>query len=118
MPSLPALPDPTTTAVTELTERCAMLAAWVGEQDDLRVLDEARKWLAGVEAYLARKGQAGPAQTAARLTEARIVGMLMQEMAAAVEQEVGRARHMQVPSCPDGCEAPGHGPADSDAVAA
>ena len=74
--SLPALPDPTTTAVTVLVERCAMVAEWAAEQTDTQVLDEARKWLAALEVYLARKGQAGPAQTAGRLTEARIGELL------------------------------------------
>jgi len=41
--SLPALPDPTTTAVTVLVERCAMVAEWAAEQTDTQVLDEARK---------------------------------------------------------------------------
>lgn len=70
--SLPALPQPGMLAVSALHERCAAVAAWAEGESDLGRLEEARRWMAVVEAYLAPKKAAGPAMTAARLIEARI----------------------------------------------
>lgn len=70
------LPDPRTLAVTAAQARCAEIVEWANATDDVDALDEARHWLAAVEEYLSRKNAEGPAQTAARMIEARIGDVL------------------------------------------
>lgn len=69
---LPALPDPLTATVAAMHDGCRRVEQWMTDTDDLAALDEARHWLAAVETYLEAKGAQGPAQTTARLLEARI----------------------------------------------
>jgi hypothetical protein len=45
-------------------------------------------------------------------------GTALVELDRLTAREVQRALAMTAPACPDGCEAPGHGPADDEAVAA
>jgi hypothetical protein len=71
-----ALPDPTSIAVASAQMRCRELVEWANATDDLGQLDEARQWLSAVEEYLSHKNAEGPAQTAARLIEARIGDVL------------------------------------------
>lgn len=70
------LPDPRSLAIADLWTRCEQLTAWAASADDLGQLDHARAWLAAVEEYLRRREAEGPAQTAARLLEARIGDVL------------------------------------------
>lgn len=72
----PALPDPQTSTVALLHERCDEIAEWCETIADVPVLEEARRQVSAIEDYLAAKGTAGPAQTAARLLEARIGELL------------------------------------------
>lgn len=67
-----ALPDPRTLAVSSAQAWCAEIVERANATDDVSMLDEWRHWLAAVEEYLSRKNAEGPAQTAARLVEARI----------------------------------------------
>lgn len=67
-----ALPDPTTATVAAMHDGCRRVEAWMADVDNVSVLDEARHWLAAVERYLEAKDAQGPAQTTARLLEARI----------------------------------------------
>lgn len=70
------LPDPRSLAVTAAHARCAEIVEWANGTEDLSALDEARKWLGAIEEYLGHKQAEGPAQTAARLLEARIGDVL------------------------------------------
>lgn len=72
----PALPDPLTATVAAMHEGCRRVEQWMTETDDVAALDEARHWLAAVETYLEAKDAQGPAQTTARLLEARIGELL------------------------------------------
>lgn len=73
---LPALPDPSTATVATMHGACGRLTEWMNTTNDVEQLDEARHWLAAVERYLEAKDAQGPAQTAARLLEARIGELL------------------------------------------
>lgn len=74
--TISALPDPATATVAAMHDACRRVEAWMTETRDLAVLDEARDWLAAVERYLEAKDAQGPAQTTARLLEARIGELL------------------------------------------
>jgi hypothetical protein len=69
---LPALPDPAVATVAAMHDGCRRVEQWMSETVDVAALDEARHWLAAVETYLSAKNAEGPAQTTARLLEARI----------------------------------------------
>ena len=71
-----ALPDPSTVTVAALTEHCAEVVRWSKAVESVSRLEEAREWLDAVETYLSHKNAEGPAQTAARLLEARIGDVL------------------------------------------
>jgi hypothetical protein len=58
---------------------CRRVEAWMSETTNVAELDEARHWLAAVERYLEAKDAQGPAQTTARLLEARIGELLPRE---------------------------------------
>lgn len=79
MSLLPALPEPSTATVTAMHDGCRRVEMWMSETDDVAMLDEARHWLAAVETYLSAKQAEGPAQTTARLLEARIGDLLPRE---------------------------------------
>lgn len=70
------LPEPATATVGAMHDGCRRVEMWMTETDDVMALDEARHWLAAVEAYLSAKNAEGPAQTTARLLEARIGELL------------------------------------------
>ncbi|MFH1554591.1 MAG: DNA methyltransferase [Pseudomonadota bacterium] len=74
--ALPMLPDPTAATVEAMHDGCRRVETWMTETDDVAQLDEARHWLAAVETYLEGKHAQGPAQTSARLLEARIGSLL------------------------------------------
>lgn len=74
--ALPALPDPSTATVAAMHNACRGVEAWMNETRDVADLNEARHWLAAVEEYLSHKQAEGPAQTTARLLEARIGELL------------------------------------------
>lgn len=74
--ALPALPEPDVSTVAAMHDGCRRIEAWMTETRDVAALDEARHWLAAVEKYLEAKGAQGPAQTTARLLEARIGALL------------------------------------------
>lgn len=80
MSLLPSLPDPTTATVAAMHRGCREVEAWMAETADVARLDEARHWLAAVETYLSAKQAEGPAQTTARLLEARIWELLPREV--------------------------------------
>lgn len=69
---LPTLPVASESTVAALHDGCRRLEAWMTETQDVAALDEARQWLDAVETYLSHKNAEGPAQTTARLLEARI----------------------------------------------
>lgn len=74
--ALPMLPDPSDATVAAMHDGCRRLEAWMHDTDDVATLDEARHWLSAVERYLEAKDAQGPAQTTARLLEARIGDLL------------------------------------------
>lgn len=76
---LPALPDPATATVAAMHDGCRRVEIWMAETRDVAELNEARHWLAAVETYLESKQAQGPAQTTARLLEARIGDLLPRE---------------------------------------
>lgn len=71
-----ALPDPSTATVAAMHDGCRRVEMWMAETTDVDRLNEARHWLAAVEKYLEAKDAQGPAQTTARLLEARIGELL------------------------------------------
>lgn len=73
---LPELPEPAVSTVVALHDRCRLLEAWMDRTENLTALMEAKDWLAAVERFLEAKGAQGPAQTTARLLEARIGDLL------------------------------------------
>jgi site-specific DNA-methyltransferase (adenine-specific) len=73
---LPELPNTTTATVTAMLDACRMIEIWIPETDDIPALNEARRWVGAVEEYLSHKNAEGPAQTTARLLEARIGELL------------------------------------------
>ena len=77
--ALPALPDPALATVEAMHDGCRRVELWMTETEDVAQLNEARHWLAAVETYLESKQAQGPAQTTARLLEARIGHLLPRE---------------------------------------
>lgn len=65
------LPEPQSLAVAAAEEWCLKAQAWAETTDDIKQLDEVRRWVTALEEYLPTKAD-GPARSAARLIEARI----------------------------------------------
>lgn len=70
--ALPALPDPSVATVEAMHDGCRRVEMWMTETDDVDALAEAWRWVDAVEEYLGHKNAEGPAQTTARLLEARL----------------------------------------------
>lgn len=74
--ALPVIPDPVASSVDVLHQACSAVRVWADECDDVGDAYEALAKVAAIEEYLSRKGQAGPAQSAARWLEVRIGDLL------------------------------------------
>lgn len=83
---LPALPVASESTVAALHDGCRRLEAWMSETTDVVALEEARHWLDAVETYLSAKNAEGPAQTTARLLEARIGEVAPRRSSIAIEK--------------------------------
>jgi N6-adenosine-specific RNA methylase IME4 len=72
----PAIPDPTVASIDTLHDACLAVREWADSCTDIGAAQEAHARVSAIETYLARKGQEGPAQEAARWLEIRMGELL------------------------------------------